>query len=176
MLNQKTHFTNIVDLKLRRKLLKCCIGAQWCMVIKTDWKYLESFETWCWKGKSKSVEPTVWKMRKCYVELRRKGTSYTQQNEGRLAELVTSCVGAPWSALLKERRKGLVDDEEDLCIYWMDWKNEKTLEFEGRRTISHCLKNSVWKRLWTCYRSGYKIMNVESQRTNGRNRWHEYKI
>ena len=29
--------------------------------------------------------------------------------------------------------------------------NEKTLEFEGRRAISHCLKNSVWKRLWTCY-------------------------
>jgi hypothetical protein len=116
------------------------------MVMKTDRKYLESFKTWCWKGKSKSVEPTVWKMRKCCVELRRKGTSYTQYNEGRFAGLVTSCVEASWNALLKERRKGRADDEEDLSIYWMTWKNEKTLEFEGR-AISHCLKNWIWKRV-----------------------------
>jgi len=47
-------------------------------------------------------------MKKYYKESRRKGTSYIQQNDGRLTELVTSCVELPSKTLYwnEDRRAG----------------------------------------------------------------------
>jgi hypothetical protein len=57
--NKKTLFTSKVDLKLRKKLVKCYIwsialyGAETWTLRKADQKYLESFETWCWRRMEK---------------------------------------------------------------------------------------------------------------------------
>ena len=48
-------FTSILDLELRKKLVKCYIwsitlyGAETWMLQAVDQKHLESFELWCWR-------------------------------------------------------------------------------------------------------------------------------
>jgi len=50
---KKTLFTSKLDLKLKKKLIKCYIwsmalyGAETWMLRAADQKYLESFEMWC---------------------------------------------------------------------------------------------------------------------------------
>jgi hypothetical protein len=52
---EKTLFTSITDLNLRKKLVKCynwsiaLYGAETWTLRKVDQKYLESFEMWCWR-------------------------------------------------------------------------------------------------------------------------------
>jgi hypothetical protein len=52
---KKTSFTSKLELNLRKKLVKCYIwntalyGAETWTLRKVDQKYLESFETWCWR-------------------------------------------------------------------------------------------------------------------------------
>ena len=55
---RKTLFTSILDLALRKELVKCCIlsvdlyGADALTLRKVYQKYLESFEIWCWRRTS----------------------------------------------------------------------------------------------------------------------------
>jgi hypothetical protein len=57
--NKKILFTSKLDLKLRKKLVKCYIwsialyGAERWTLRKMDQKYLESFEMWCWRRMDK---------------------------------------------------------------------------------------------------------------------------
>jgi len=52
---KKTVFASKLDLNLRKKLIKCCIwniglfGAENWRLQKVDRKYLDSFETGCWR-------------------------------------------------------------------------------------------------------------------------------
>jgi len=52
-------FTGTLDLKLRKKLVKCYIwsialyGAETWMFWAVDQKHLESFEMWCWRSMEK---------------------------------------------------------------------------------------------------------------------------
>ena len=52
-------FTSALDLKLRKKLLKCYIwsialyGAETLTIRAVDQKHLESFEMWCWRRMEK---------------------------------------------------------------------------------------------------------------------------
>jgi len=54
--NKKTFFTSRLDLNLRKKLVEFFIGsialfgAESWTLRKVGWKYLESFEMWCWEG------------------------------------------------------------------------------------------------------------------------------
>jgi len=56
---KKTLFTRKLDLTLRKAVLKCYIwstvlyGAKTWTLLKVDWKYLESFETCCWRRMEK---------------------------------------------------------------------------------------------------------------------------
>ena len=40
--------------------------------------------------------------------------------------------------------------------------NERILEIERGSNRSHCVENSVWKRLWTCHTKDYGFMNAAS--------------
>jgi len=52
-------FTSTLDLKLRKKLVKCYIlsitlyGAETWTIREVDQKHLESFEMWCWRRMQK---------------------------------------------------------------------------------------------------------------------------
>ena len=52
---KRTLFTSTLDLKLRKKLVKCYIwsialyGAETWTLRSVDQKYLEIFEMWCWR-------------------------------------------------------------------------------------------------------------------------------
>jgi hypothetical protein len=56
---KKTLFTSKLDLKFRKKLVKCDIwsmvlyGAETWMLWAADQKYLQSFEMWCWRWMEK---------------------------------------------------------------------------------------------------------------------------
>jgi hypothetical protein len=39
------------------------------------------------------------------------------------------------------------DEEEDVCSYWLTLRKREDTRGSSR---SHCLENSLWKRLWTC--------------------------
>ena len=55
-------FTSILDLELRKKLVKCYIwsmalyGAETWTLLAVDQKHLESFEMWCWRR----IEKIIW--------------------------------------------------------------------------------------------------------------------
>jgi hypothetical protein len=56
-----TLFTSTLDLKLRKKLLKCYVwsiaiyGAETWTLRAVDQKYLGNFELWCWKRMEKII-------------------------------------------------------------------------------------------------------------------------
>jgi hypothetical protein len=56
---KKTHFTNRLDVYLRKKLVKCynwsraLCGAETWTLRRADQKYLESFQMWCWRRMGK---------------------------------------------------------------------------------------------------------------------------
>jgi hypothetical protein len=56
---KKNLFTSKLDLNLRKKLVKCYIwsialcGAETWTLRKADYKYLESFDMWCWRRMEK---------------------------------------------------------------------------------------------------------------------------
>jgi len=87
-------FTIILDLKLRKKLVKCYIwstalyGAETWTIRAVDQKHLESFEMWCWRR----MEKISWT------------DHVTNEVNGRITGLVTFCVEtAFYNGLLKER-------------------------------------------------------------------------
>ena len=59
---KRSRFTRTVDLKLRKKLVKCYIwstafyGAETWMLRAVDQKHLESFEMWYWRR----IEKIIW--------------------------------------------------------------------------------------------------------------------
>jgi hypothetical protein len=44
--------------------------------------------------------------------------------------------------------------EEVVSNYWMRGKG-KILKLERGRIRSHSVENSIWKKLWTCPKTGY---------------------
>jgi hypothetical protein len=58
---KRTLFTNTLDLELRKKLVKCYVwiialyGAETWTLRSVDYKYLESFEMWCWRRMEKII-------------------------------------------------------------------------------------------------------------------------
>jgi len=56
---KRARFTSTLDLKLRKKLVKCYIwsialyGAETWKIRAVDQKHLESFEMWCWRRMEK---------------------------------------------------------------------------------------------------------------------------
>jgi hypothetical protein len=56
---KRARYTGKVDLKLRKKLVKCCIwsvalyGAETWTLRAVNLLHLESFESWCWKRMEK---------------------------------------------------------------------------------------------------------------------------
>ena len=56
---KRTLFTSILDLELRKKLVKCYVwsialyGAETWTLRAIDQEHLESFEMWCWRSMEK---------------------------------------------------------------------------------------------------------------------------
>jgi hypothetical protein len=75
-------FTSIMDLKLRKKLVKCYIwskalyGADTWTRRAIDQKNMDSFEMWCWRRMEKISWPDRVRKKKCYLESRSRGISY----------------------------------------------------------------------------------------------------
>jgi hypothetical protein len=81
---KKSLLTTKLDFNWREKLVKCYIcwsialyGAEMWTLHEVDWKYLESFEMWCWR-RVRLAGPIVWEIKKCYIESGRRGMSYIQ--------------------------------------------------------------------------------------------------
>ena len=58
---KRTLFTSILDLELRKKLVKCYVwsialyGAETWTLRAVDQKQVESFEMWCWRRMEKII-------------------------------------------------------------------------------------------------------------------------
>ena len=102
-------FTGTLDLKLKKKLVKCYIwsialyDAETWTLRAVNQKHLESFEMWCWRR----MEKIGWidHLRNEEVLLRvKEQRNILHEVNGRLTELVTFCVEtAFYNRLLKER-------------------------------------------------------------------------
>ena len=102
----KSTFNNFfhqhIGQKLRNKLIKGDISNTVLMLLKFEHFGREIRRTfkilqrgtgeWCWR----SVGRTVWKMKKCYKESKRKWTSCINKKKSRLTGFVTSCIGPPF--------------------------------------------------------------------------------
>ena len=105
-------FTSTLDLKLRKKLMKCYIWSivLYCAETSTIWavdqKRLESFEMWCWRR----MEKISWTahVRNEEILLRvKEQRNILHEINGRRTGLVTFCVEtAFYNGLLKKRYKG----------------------------------------------------------------------
>jgi len=105
---KNTLFTSKVDLNLRKKLVKCygwgiaLCGAETWTLGKVDQKYLASFKIWCWRR----LDKISWTHRVGNEEVLlrdKQDRNILHSVEIRLTGLVTCCVGAALSPLLKER-------------------------------------------------------------------------
>ena len=55
--------------------------------------------------------------------------------------------------IIEENTQGYTrreDKKEDVSSYCMTLSTDRVLETDRENTISHCVENSLWKRLWTC--------------------------
>jgi len=103
--------TSILDLKLRKKLVKCynwsiaLYGAETWALRAVDQKHLESFEMWCWRRMEKiSWTDHVRNEEVLFKVKEQRGISYIKYVNGRRTGLVTFCVETVfYNGLLKER-------------------------------------------------------------------------
>jgi hypothetical protein len=81
---KKNLFISELGLNLRKKLVKCYIwsiafyGAEKWILRKTDQKYLESFEMWCWRRMEKISWTDRVRNEAVLHKSRRRGISYIQ--------------------------------------------------------------------------------------------------
>jgi hypothetical protein len=54
----------------------------------------------------------------------------------------------------------------------MTLRKREVLEIERGSTSSHCLENSLWKRLRTCHKADYAINEICGEFDWLRNYWH----
>ena len=103
-------FTSILDLKLRKKLVKCYIwsialyGAENWMIRAVDQKHLESFELWCWRRMEKIRWTDHVGNEKVLLRVKEQRNILREIIIGRLTGLVTFGVEtAFYKGLLKEK-------------------------------------------------------------------------
>jgi hypothetical protein len=97
-----------------------------------------------------------------YLESRSRGISYMKYINGRRTGLVTICVEtAFYSGLLKERYKGGIEvtgrQGKGRRKLSDDLKERKGYSFERGSSGLHYVESSLWKRLWTCRKTDYKM-------------------
>jgi hypothetical protein len=136
-------------------------GAETWTLRKADQKYLESFEMWCWRR----LEKMSWTDRVRNEVLHR-------VKEERNILHTTKSRKANWIGHILRRNC--------LLKHVIEVKLEERIEMTGRRgrrrkqllhdlkvktgywklkSRSHCMENSLWKRLWTCCKTDNR-MNV----------------
>jgi hypothetical protein len=49
------------------------------------------------------------------------------------------------------------DEEEEVSSYCMFIRKDSILEIERGSIRSYSMENSLWKRLWTCRKTGYRM-------------------
>ena len=93
-------------------------GAETWTLRDIDQKYVESFDTWCWRRMEISWTDRV--RSEVMLERVKEERNVRTGKESRLTGLVTSCVGTAFeNTLLKERHKGREDEEKDVRSYWI---------------------------------------------------------
>jgi hypothetical protein len=88
-----------LDLNLRKKLIKCYIwsialyGAESWILRKEVQKYLESFETCCWRRTEKISRTNYVRNEEVLQKVKEEMNILQIIQKGRLTGFVTSCVG-----------------------------------------------------------------------------------
>ena len=131
---KKTLLTSKLDLNLRKKLVKCYIwsmafyGAETWVLRAADQKYLESFETWCWRRmekiswtdhvKNEDVLLRVNEQRNILHEIRKQKANWTGHILRRnclLKQVIEGEIKGEMEVKRRQgrRRKKLLDDLKD---------------------------------------------------------------
>jgi len=63
---------------------------------------------------------------------------------------------------VNEWKKVREDEDEGVTDYWMTLKKDKLLEIQRESTSSHCVENSLWKRLWTWRKTDYAMKALQA--------------
>jgi len=106
-------FTNILDVELRKKLVKCYVwsialyGAETWTLRAMDQKHLESFEMWRWRRMEKISWTDHGRNEDVLFRVKEQRNILHKYVNGRRTGLVSFCVEtAFYNGLLKERYKG----------------------------------------------------------------------
>jgi hypothetical protein len=95
---KKTLFASKLDLNLRNKLVKGYIwntalyGAETWVFRKVEQKSVERFPMWCWRRMKKIIWNGHVRNEEVLQRSKSRVITYKQHKEGKLTELVTSCL------------------------------------------------------------------------------------
>jgi hypothetical protein len=62
---------------------------------------------------------------------------------------------------IEGRIKVTEDEEEDVSSYWMALRKKRRYWKLKEETLARTLENSLWKRLWTCYKTDYGMKGIK---------------
>jgi hypothetical protein len=161
--NKKTFSTSKLDLNFIKEETNIALyGAETWTLRKVDQNYLEIFEMWCWRRMEKiswtdrvrngevlhrvkeerNIVHTIKRRKANWIgHILRRNCLLKHVIEGKLEGRI-EMTGRPG-----KRRKQLLDDLKEKRGYW-----------KLRESIrSHCVENSLWKRLRTCRKTDYRM-------------------
>jgi hypothetical protein len=156
-------FTSTLDLKLRKKLVKCYIwsialyGAETWTIHAVDQKHLESFEMWCWRRiekiswtdhvRNEEVLLKVKEQRNILHEISKQKADWIGHILHRNCLLQRGIEGKIKGGIEVTGRRGRK------CRKLRDDLNERRgySHFEGESSRLHYVESS----LWTCHKTDY---------------------
>jgi len=156
---KKNNLTSKLDLNLRKKLVKCYIwsmalyGAETWALRAADQKYLESFETWCWRRMEKiswtdhvgneDVLLRVKELRNIIHEIRKRKANW-------IGHILRG------NCLLKQVIEGKIKGEMEVTRRQRKRRKKLLDDLKDRRGYSHlkeeALDHTVWRNR---YRGGF---------------------
>ena len=156
---KKTLLTSKLDLNLRNKLVKCYIwsmdlyGAETLALRAADQKYLESFETWCWRR----MEKISWTdhVRNEDVLLRvNEQRDILHEIRKQKANWIGHILRRNW--LLKQAIEGKIKGEMEVTRRQGRRRKKLLDDLKDKRGYSHLKEEALDRTMWrNCFRGGF---------------------
>jgi len=148
-----------LDLNLRKKLVKCYIwsmalyGAETWALRAADQKYLESFETWCWRR----MEKISWTdhVRNEDVLLRvNEQRDILHEIRKQKANWIGHILRRNW--LLKQAIEGKIKGEMEVTRRQGRRRKKLLDDLKDKRGYSHLKEEALDRTMWrNCFRGGF---------------------
>jgi hypothetical protein len=143
--------TSTLDLKLRKKLVKCCVwsvafyGAETWTIRAADQKHLESFEMWCWRRMEKISWTDHVRNEEVLLRLKEQRNILHEISE-RKANWIGHILRR--NCLLKQVIKGKIKGEMEVARRRRRRRRKLLDELKKRRGYCHLKEEALDRTVW----------------------------